>query len=143
MELLLQRLETIFGFLEQIEGITMNQTTVLLQPREGTQEENEVLEVLESMVEYKEELTNQLLGEEAKFEEEYIPYKGKITEESLVKAFQDRVGKILEKKQAIIEVEKNNVMIMQALTRNQTKATNIPKQPNQVTEAYKKQQTKT
>ena len=121
----------------------MNQTTVLLQPRESVQEENEILEVLEGMVEYKEELTNQLLDEESKFEEEYIPYKGKIIEESLVKTFQDRVGRILEKKQAIIEAEKNNVIIMQALTRNQTKATNIPKQPNQVTEAYKKQQIKT
>ncbi|WP_054739608.1 hypothetical protein [Cellulosilyticum ruminicola] len=142
MDELIKMLEQIYGLLEQISTITVNQTTVLLQSNETIDEANDALEMLESMVSYKEEITDELVALEKHFDTSYDQYRGKITETAYVQLFKEWVGRIMAKKQEIVDAEKNNVMIMQTLTQRKVKRMEIPKAAKQVTDAYKRQQQK-
>lgn len=143
MEELLGRLKQIHELLEQVEAITMNQMTVLLQPQETVEKENEALDLLDELVSYKEELTNQIQEQEAAFDEGYKRYKGEITNSKYIQLFKQEVARILELKTAIVEAEQNNVLIMQGRIKKQARALEIPKVPQSVAAAYKKQQSNT
>lgn len=142
MDDLIEMLRQIYGLLEQISTITVNQSTVLLQSNETLDEANDALEMLESMVSYKEELTDELVALEKRFDMAYSKYRGKITEPAYVQLFKEWVERIMAKKKEIVDAEQNNVMIMQTLTQRKAKRIDIPKGAKQVTEAYKKQQQK-
>lgn len=57
MESLFKSLDTIIEFLNQIKTLTDNQATVLLSNTSTVEEENNMLDLLEQMADYKEELT--------------------------------------------------------------------------------------
>lgn len=143
MEELVRQLEEIYTLLEQINSITTNQTTILLQTRESRQEVNEVLDMLESMLNYKDELITLVEAKEQSFEEEYAKYKGKITNARYINLFKEWVERILTTKQTIVEAEQNNVIIMKSLSKTHASKVSIPKKPNEVVAAYQKQKTKT
>lgn len=139
MEELFGQLRKIDDLLEQIATITSNQTTVLLQPSD---EDEEQLTLIESMVEYKEELINQLQLVEKQFDEGYKQKRELLTNKECVIQFKECVAKILEKKQQIQEMEQNNLRIMQNRSSRGVKRMDILKAPQDVVAAYKKQQSK-
>ena len=141
MEELFKILSRIYELLEQISAITTNQTTVLLQSSETIEEANGALDLLEDMVNYKEEIMNQLTSEEERFDSAYSEYRGKITNPAYVQQFKEWVDRIMAKKKEIVEAEKNNVIIMQNVSKKSIERINIPKDAKEVTLAYKRQQT--
>lgn len=143
MQQLLKQLDYIYELLEQIETITTNQTTVLLQSNEEDSSEVEAVEFLESMFNYKEEIINELEKAEAIFQESYEPYRGKITDKAFIEMIQSKIASIMAKKKTISDAELNNLLVMQAYTKKRTKQFVIPRQAKDVTEAYKKYQPKT
>lgn len=143
MEELVKQLEEIYTLLEQINSITTNQTTILLQTRESRQEVNEVLDMLEGMLNYKDELITLVEAKEQSFEGEYAKYKGRITNPRYINLFKEWVERILTTKQTIVEAEQNNVIIMKSLSKAHASKVSIPKKPNEVVAAYQKQKTKT
>nr|WP_302599118.1 hypothetical protein [uncultured Cellulosilyticum sp.] len=143
MDELIGMLGYIYELLEQISAITTNQTTVLLQSNETTDEANDALDMLENMVTYKEEITNQLVMQEETFDKAYDKYRGKITDPAYVQLFKEWVGRIMAKKKEIVDAEQNNVIIMQTLAKKKVKCMEIPKGAREVTNAYKKHQIKT
>lgn len=143
MKDLLQMLEAIYKLLEQVSTITTNQTTILLQSREDTEEANEALDMIESMVDFKEELITELTNKEQIFDKTYERYQGKINDPEYIKLFKSWVEKIMAMKTAIVEAERNNVLVIQSFARMKEKQMSIPKAPDAVAAAYKKQQVKT
>lgn len=143
MQELLAMLNEIYALLEQISTITTNQTTILLQSRENAGEDNSALDMIESMVEYKENLITELTQKEQVFDKAYEPYKGKIKDAAYIKRFKEQVGRIMAMKTAIVEAERNNVLVMQSFAKMKEKQMSIPKAPDAVAAAYKKQQVKT
>ena len=143
MDDLLRMLEQIYALLEQISTITTNQTTILLQSRETTDEDNRVLDMIESMVGYKDELIVELTNREQIFDKAYEKYKGKVIDPHYVKLFKSWVERIMSMKAAIVEAERNNVLVMQSFAKMKEKQMSIPKAPDAVAAAYKKQQVKT
>ena len=142
MDELIKMLEQIYALLEQISAITTNQTTILLQFREMAQEENVILDMIENMVGYKDELITEVVNREQIFNNEYEHYRGKITESYYVKIFKVWVDKIMVMKNSIVEDERNNVLVMQNLGGVKKKQVEIPKTPNAVVEVYKSYQFK-
>lgn len=138
MKLLNDLLEEIYTLLDQIYGITLNQATILLQPKNSNEESNEAIDLLNEMVEYKEELIINVTKKEQQFEEAYNPYRGKITAEQEVEEIKILVNKIMNKKQEIVEKEKSNVLIMQNLGKKQNQVTHISPTPDKVVNAYKR-----
>lgn len=143
MQNLLQMLEEIYKLLEQVSTITTNQTTILLQSREDTEKANEALDMIESMVDYKEELITELINKEQIFDKAYESFKGKINDHEYIKLFKSWVGRIMNMKTAIVEAERSNVLVMQSFAKMKEKQMSIPKAPDVVAAAYKKQQVKT
>lgn len=143
MQNLLQMLEEIYKILEQVSTITTNQTTILLQSREDTEKANEALDMIESMVDYKEELITELINKEQIFDKAYESFKGKINDHEYIKLFKSWVGRIMNMKTAIVEAERSNVLVMQSFAKMKEKQMSIPKAPDAVVAAYKKQQVKT
>ncbi len=137
MEALLQLLKEIEALLEQISVITANQTTILLQEPKAAEEENEVLAILENMVEYKEELILAVEKKEIDFETLYSQNKAQITNPDHIKVFKHYVANILSKKEEIKEAEQANVVIMQGRAVRKVKQVELPKNPQQVTQAYR------
>lgn len=143
MNQLMQLLQKIYDLLEQINGITTNQTTVLLELRQSDESNDNGLDIIEDMVGYKETLMNELSRVEKEFDESYMPYKGKINDPEQVELLQSAVERILNIKKQIVDAERNNVTIMNSFMSQKEARVAIPKQASQVTEAYKKQQLKT
>ncbi len=143
MDELIKMLGHIYEILEQISTITTNQMTVLLQSHETTDEASDALDMLESMVTFKEELTNELVAKEESFDKAYSKYRGKITEPAYVQLFKEWVERIMAKKKEIVDAEQNNVIIMQTLAKKKAKCMAIPKAASEVAKAYKKHQIKT
>ena len=139
METLLQLLKEIEDLLEQINGLTANQATILLRSVESLEEENEMLSILEDMVAYKEALITSVEEKEVAFEALYNKDKGQITNPEDVKVFKHYVASILTKKEAIKEQEQSNVAIMKNRAASKVKPVELPKNAQQVTQAYKKQ----
>lgn len=143
MDELLNMLRQIYALLEQISTITTNQTTILLQSRVTMDEDNEALDMIESMISYKDELIVELTSREQIFDKAYETYKGKITEPHYVELFKSWVERIMTMKTAIVEAERKNVLVMQSFAKMKDKQMSIPKAPDAVTAAYKKQQART
>lgn len=142
MDELLNRLDEIYKVLEQIHAITMNQTTVLLESSSSLEEENEALDMIDSMVEYKDELINEVNAKEAIFEKSYEKYRGKIKDKVYVEAFKKHVGRILTIKQNIVDAERNNILVMQNIAKKREKPMDIKPSAGEAVAAYKKQQIK-
>lgn len=138
MQELFKMLGQIYDLLEQISVITANQTTVLLQSSETTEEANNALNLLNDMVNYKDEIMNRLILEEERFDNAYSRYRGKITDPTYMSMFKEWVERIMEKKKEIVEIEKNNVIVMQNISNKRIKRMSIPKDAKEVTMAYKK-----
>ena len=138
MKILLSLLEEIYALLEQIHTITTNQTTILLQPKETNEEENIAIDLIDSMVEYKDEIIKLVTDKEKEFEDAYSPLRGKITQEDDVIMIKEAVNKVMNKKQDIVESEKDNMLIMQNLGKKKAKVTHISATANKVVTAYKK-----
>lgn len=143
MQELLAMLNEIYALLEQISTITTNQTTILLQSREDADKDNDALDMIESMVGYKEDLITELTQKEQVFDKAYEPYKGKIKDAEYIKRFKEQVERIMSMKAAIVEAERNNVLVMQSFAKMKEKQMSIPKAPDAVAAAYKKQQVRT
>lgn len=143
MQELLAMLNEIYALLEQISTITTNQTTILLQSREDADKDNDTLDMIESMVGYKEDLITELAQKEQVFDKAYEPYKGKIKDAEYIKCFKEQVERIMSMKAAIVEAERNNVLVMQSFAKMKEKQMSIPKAPDAVAAAYKKHQIKT
>lgn len=143
MQELLAMLNEIYALLEQISTITTNQTTILLQSREDADKDNDTLDMIESMIGYKEDLITELTQKEQVFDKAYEPYKGKIKDAEYIKRFKEQVGRIMDMKTAIVEAERNNVLVMQSFAKMKEKQMSIPKAPDAVAAAYKKHQIKT
>lgn len=140
MENLLKQLDHIYELLEQIEALTTNQTTVLLQEKIDFDAEIGDLDILNDMADYKEAMIDELIKIEDAFQESYSPYKGKITDKKIIAEMKERIKRIMKKKQAITDAEQNNLLIMQSYANRKDKQTIIPKQASEVAAAYKKQQ---
>ena len=138
MEELFGQLTKIEELLEHSSTITTNQTTVLLQ----SLDESEELELIETMVGYKDELIGELENVEKQFDKAYAENKAQVTSKAYIAQFKKRVAAILEKKQSIQEAEKNNVAIMRVRASKSKEQIKIPKAAEVVAAAYKKQQTK-
>ena len=142
MERLIQMLEKIHELLEQIYGITSNQTTVLLESGQEAIDEEAALKMMEDMVDYKEEIISKVNQLEEQFEKEYEPYKGRINEPTYVKVFKKHVQDILDMKKNISEAERNNITILNSVMNKRSRKMNINKTAQEVSAAYKKQQIK-
>lgn len=142
MDALLNMLDEIYKVLEQIHAITMNQTTVLLESSRSLEEENEALDIIDSMVEYKDELINEVNEKEAVFDKSYEKYRGKIKDKVYVEAFKEHVGRILTMKQSIVDAERNNILVMQNIAKKREKPMDIKRTAGEAVAAYKKQQIK-
>jgi len=142
MKMLLELLDQIFGILEQIKGITTNQTTILLESREVQNDELLVADMIEQMMEYKEQLITELTKLENDFDEAYKPYRGRVEGREETKLLKEKVSSILEIKNAIVEAEQNNVIIMNSLMNQKEKQLVIPKKTSEVVAAYRMQQNK-
>lgn len=140
MESLFNELKEIEDILEQISTITANQTTVLLQTT--NEELEEEMSLLETMVDYKEELINKLELVEKSFDMNYKKKREQAASKEYALKFKDCVAKILNKKQEIQDMEQNNVRIMQSRKSRKVEKVEIAKKPNEVAAAYRKQQIK-
>lgn len=143
MQRLIILLKEIYSILKQIKDITANQTTLLLEQRENIEDEQLALDMLEQMVNYKDEVIRELTIKEEAFEQAYEPYRGKITNSEDVSIIKQLVNSIVQIKHHIVEEEKQNMIIMQTNSRRRIKSIEIPQNPQAVTNAYKNQQIKT
>lgn len=140
MEILFNQLDKIDELLEQISVMTFNQATVLIQPNT---DEEEKMNLLETMVNYKEEIINELEKVEGQFNNEYSKKREQIcSNKDVIVKFKERVQKILDKKQSIQEMEENNVRTLCERNSVKLEPVKISKNPNDAVAAYKKQQTK-
>lgn len=134
---LIMRLDEIVEVLEQINGITTNQTTIMLEGLTNKADEEQMEEVLEEMGENKKKLIDQVDKMENDFEEAYNLVKATITNKEDIEQLKSKVSKILEIKKAILDNEKSNMIIMQSKMRQESKVVTIPKDPRKVIETYK------
>lgn len=140
MNELFEQLKAIDEILEQIATITANQMTVLLQST--SENEDEELSLLEGMVSYKDELITKLVEIEILFDNSYKEQREQVHTSGQIGEFKKCVANILEKKEKIQELEKNNVRIMQSKVKKSKQLIKLPKAAQEVTKAYKKHQVK-
>ncbi|MEG0084918.1 MAG: hypothetical protein RR817_00455 [Niameybacter sp.] len=101
MEKLCTSLNAIKACLEQIQAISQNQTTVLL---DDTQEAN-ILDMLEQMFTYKEIIMNELGQAESVFGEQYQELKESLEGRVELITLQKEIGYVLELKEEIMAIE--------------------------------------
>lgn len=143
MTTLFAHLNHIHELLDQILGISNNQTAILLNEKKSLSEENENLDLLEAMVEIKGQLINELQREEELFQERYNELREELLSSAELIRVKELVDNILKKKARIVQEEQNNVLLMQTKERRAKEVLPIPKPAIQVVQAYQKQQTKT
>ena len=143
MQELFEQLIQIESILEQIDDITENQTTVLIGSRNTLEEENNAIDIMNQMIDAKEELMNQLTMTETNFQESYAKKRRYLTNKEIVDTLQARVGAILKKKQIIVEREQNNLVIMQSYVKAKEGPLKLTPRAIDVANAYKKHQPKT
>ena len=139
MDDLLRRLECILELIKQIQAITSNQTVVLLSETTEYIEDQSAVELLEGMVEYKEQLIQEVEYEEEQFNHEYEKYRGRMTDEKHMSLLKNKVSQILYLKNVIIENERSNLLIMLNKNRQIDSMMSIQKSPDKVIALYKKQ----
>lgn len=143
MKNLFKSLDTIIEFLEQIKTLTDNQGTVLLSGTSTIEAENNMLDMLEQMADYKEKLTINLKKEEEIFQQLYDKSKYDLREQKEVEYLQERVGYLLKLQNLIMEEEQKNLLLMQSRSKQRIEKVTLPINNSKVAEAYRKQQTKT
>lgn len=141
MEVLLEELDSILGILEQIDAITTNQTTVLLDETSEKREQEEELKILEQMVEYKEELIKEVEQAEDRFNKLYQDFRSEINNEEYIHLFKEKVNQILKMKNMIMKNEETNVIIMQSRVSRSRQVMSIPKSSKRVADLYKNSET--
>lgn len=142
METLFNLLSKIEELLNQIDSITQNQTTILIASRTNLQEEDDAIDLMNQMVDYKDEIMNELETVEKCFQETYAKEKRNLTNQAIIDELQSRVGGVLKKKQLIMEHEQNNLVIMQQSIRARQEPLEIKPNAGVVANAYKKHQAK-
>ncbi len=143
MEELFQRLKAIIELLEQIKVLTDNQTTVLLSEETSLENESGILDLVEEMATYKDELMTGLREQEDAFQKVYSLYKEDLASSSQLEEIQKLVGYILQMQEAIVEIEQSNLLLMQKRSKIKLDKVVLPKDNAKVTAAYQKQQKKT
>ncbi len=143
MEELYQRLEAIIELLEQIKTLTNNQTTVLLSEETTLEEESILLDMIEQMAAYKDEMMTNLHEQEDAFQKVYGLYKESLAESPELVAIKKKVATILNLQEGIVEIEQSNLLLMQKRSKTKAEKVILPKNNAKVTEAYQKQQKKT
>lgn len=132
-------LQKIKEFLEQIDAITQNQTTLIISDDSMLQNEEDILRFMEEMVQNKELIISELEKYEQLFEEEYQQKKEELIREGLIEELKKAVSQILQIKQDIVEHEKNNLMLMKSKQRSKPEKVIINPTADKVLMAYKKQ----
>jgi len=147
MKELFEYLKNIHELLEQIYTITDNQTTVLLAPMEETTNEEEdsfkeesSLDMITQMSDYKEELTEQLMKAEDLFQKEYDKCKHLASSSEEVMELKRLVSGVLERKEAVVEHEQSNMLLLKSRSKRTLEVVHLPQNPIEVSNAYKKQQ---
>ena len=135
--MLLEKLSGIIGKLEQVNGITMNQYTVLLESISSKEDGERIDKVIREMASYKEELINQVEQDEIEFENEYYLVREKIIDQDEINQLKNRVSQVIQLKEKIMENEKANMMLVQSRLRQKNKAITIPKDSKKIVEIYK------
>jgi hypothetical protein len=144
MEKLFEYLNHIQRLLDQIFTITDNQTTILLTLTGVESEaENEVLDMIAQMADYKEELTKELGIAEEAFQAYYEAHRELVAGEKHVRDMQNLVKGVLDGKQAVIEQEQKNLLLLQAHSKKKLERVQVPQNPGHAASAYRKQQKKT
>lgn len=135
--MLLEKLSGIIEKLEQVNGITMNQYTVLLESISSKEDEEGIDKVIGEMATYKEELINEVEQDEIEFEKAYYLVRKKIIDQDEINQLKNRVSQVIQLKEKIMENEKVNMMLVQSRLRQKNKAITIPKDPKKIVEIYK------
>ncbi|WP_069998860.1 hypothetical protein [Cellulosilyticum sp. I15G10I2] len=143
MEELVGYLSQIQALLEQVYTITDNQTTILLAPMDTKEEESNALDMIAQMADYKDELTEELNKLELAFQQKYDELKEVVKYEADLHELKRLVAAILEAKQAIIEHEQSNLLLLQTHSKKKLERVQLPQNPKEAANAYKKQQGKT
>lgn len=136
-------LDKIIELIEQVNGITINQGTIILGDSFSEENQQQLDQVLEEMVKNKEVLIEEIERIEVEFEKEYNLRRANLTNKAYVDQLKQKVAKVLEIKKNILENEKNNMLMMQSKIRQQNKIIEIPKDPKKVIETYKSNSGKT
>lgn len=142
MEQLFKEVFMIIELLEQIKTLTNNQTTVLLVEMDIA-EENERLDIIEQMANYKDGLMRELKEQEIAFQETYTIYKKQLEESGRIAEIQELVGRVLQLQQKIVELEKGNLLLMQNRSKIKDKKVDILVNSAKAVSAYQKQKIKT
>ena len=137
MDELLNKLKRIIGLLEQINDITTNQTTLIMNEN-AEQSESDLESIMEEMSHYKEQLMTQTEQEEDAFEKIYYAYRSQLVDKEEIKILKEKVSQVLEIKKKIIENENMNMLMVQNRNRQKSKINVIPQNPQRVAELYKK-----
>jgi hypothetical protein len=140
MEELFEYLKHIHGLLEQIYTITDNQTTILLCETQPEEDENDSFDMLTQMADYKDEFTQELIAAENVFQQKYDECKLSLKEDKEILELKRLVQAVLERKQAIVEHEQSNLLLMQARSKKALERVYLPQNPKEAANAYKKQQ---
>ncbi|MBP3889378.1 MAG: hypothetical protein J6F30_17270 [Cellulosilyticum sp.] len=135
-------LNQIREFLEQIDNITDNQMTILVGDLQNIEEENSALELIEDMVNCKDELISDLTQVEEYFQREYDKHRETLIKNNKINVLKGQVQHILQLKEEIARKEHKNMLIMQKNSNKRIDRVIISPSSNQVVEAYKKQQRK-
>ncbi|MDF2595237.1 MAG: hypothetical protein K0R69_1578 [Clostridia bacterium] len=144
MEKLFEYLNHIQSLLDQIFTITDNQTTILLTLTGAEGEaENEALDMVTQMADYKEELTKELSSAEEAFQAYYEAHKELVEGEVHVRDMQSLVKGVLDGKQAVVAQEQKNLLLLQAHSKKKLERVQVPQNPRHAASAYRKQQKKT
>lgn len=136
---LITQLLVIIDLLQQVNGITTNQMTVILESLEADSVPH-IDEVLEEMSKNKEEIIGAVEEKEIEFEKNYNEQKKSLTDKVYVANLQEKVKEIIELKEKILENEKSNMIIFESKMRKQKEVIELPKNPKKVIDTYKKSQ---
>lgn len=134
MENLFTSLNAIKACLEQIQAISQNQTTVLLDDMQDTN----ILDMLEQMFTYKEIIMNELGQAESVFGEQYQALKESLEGRVELITLQKEIGYVLKLKEEIMAIEQRNLLLMADKRRRKVEKIELPQNPIKVVEAYKK-----
>ena len=111
-------LNQIREFLEQIDNITDNQMTILVGDLQNIEEENRALELIEDMVDCKDELISELTQVEEHFQKEYDKHRETLIKTNQMNVLKEQVQHILKLKEEIASKEYKNMLIMQKIQIN-------------------------
>ena len=143
MKNVFEALRKIQELLNQINNITVNQATILLEHLTYSNEDEQCINMIQEMVNYKDEVITELERVEQQFQQIYAAEKEELINNGQIKNVKKCVEEILNLKEDIVQREKENMRIMLMKSQKAEKVTKLPISHEQVIAAYKKQQSKT